>query len=105
VAGHVGVVLDNPDVVRTFLNEARMLDEEHRARVIGARDRYEHAFREAIAAGVAGGEFRADADAKISSIFILSILNAIERWYQPSGPIGREELVDRITDLALSGLE
>ena len=30
VAGHVAVVLDNSDVVRTFLNEARMLDEVHR---------------------------------------------------------------------------
>ncbi len=30
VAGHIDVVLDNRDVVRTFLNEARMLDEEHR---------------------------------------------------------------------------
>jgi AcrR family transcriptional regulator len=104
VAGHVDVVLDNPDVVRTFLNEARMLDDEHRARVIAARDHYEMAFREVIEAGAADGEFRADADPKIASIFILSILNAIERWYQPSGPIGREELVDRITDLALSGL-
>jgi AcrR family transcriptional regulator len=104
VAGHVDVVLDNPDVVRTFLNEARMLDDEHRARVIAARDLYEMAFREVIEAGAADGEFRADADPKIASIFILSILNAIERWYQPSGPIGREELVDRITDLALSGL-
>ena len=45
VAGHVAVVLDNSDVVRTFLNEARMLDEVHRARVIAARDAYEAAFR------------------------------------------------------------
>lgn len=105
ITGHVEVVLDNPDVVRTFLNEARMLDEDHRSRVIAARDHYEKAFREVIAAGAAEGEFRADADPKIASIFVLSILNAIERWYQPSGPIGREELANRVTDWALSGLK
>ena len=44
IAGHVGVVLDNPDVVRTYLNEARMLDAEHRNRVIAARDAYEQSF-------------------------------------------------------------
>jgi AcrR family transcriptional regulator len=104
IAGHVGVVLDNPDVVRTFLNEARMLDEEHRSRVIAARDGYEMAFREVIASGVAAGEFRSEADPKITSILILSILNAIERWYRPSGEIGRDELVDRITDFVLHGL-
>jgi AcrR family transcriptional regulator len=98
------VVLDNPDVVRTFLNEARMLDEDHRSRVIAARDRYEQSFREVIASGVAEGSFRPDTDPKIASIFILSILNAIERWYRPDGAIGRDELVDRLSDFALSGL-
>jgi AcrR family transcriptional regulator len=104
IAGHIDVVLDNPDVVRTFLNEARMLDEDHRSRVIAARDRYEQSFREVIASGVAEGSFRPDTDPKIASIFILSILNAIERWYRPDGAIGRDELVDRLSDFALSGL-
>jgi AcrR family transcriptional regulator len=83
IRGHIDVVLDNLAVSRTFLNEARMLDEEHRARVVGARDRYEAAFRRVIAEGVAEGSFRADLDPKIASIFVLSVLNAIERWYQP----------------------
>jgi AcrR family transcriptional regulator len=104
IAGHIDVVLDNPDVVRTFLNEARMLDEDHRSRVIAARDRYEESFREVIASGVAEGSFRPDTDPKIASIFILSILNAIERWYRPDGAIGRDELVDQLSDFALSGL-
>jgi AcrR family transcriptional regulator len=104
IAGHIDVVLDNPDVVRTFLNEARMLDEEHRARVIAARDRYEQSFRGVIASGVAERSFRPETDPKIASIFILSILNAIERWYRPGGRIGRDELVDRLSDFVLSGL-
>ena len=101
---HVDVVLDNRDVVRTFLNEARMLDAEHRARVIEARDHYEAAFRTVVQEGVETGELRSDLDPKLTSIFVLSILNAIERWYDPSGEIGRDELVDRITDFASSGV-
>jgi AcrR family transcriptional regulator len=104
VAGHVDVVLDNLDIARTFLNEARMLDDEHRSRVIAARDSYEKAFREVTAGGVADGEFREDVDPKIFSILILSILNAVERWYRPNGPLDRRGLVDAIVSTTLSGI-
>ena len=58
VAGHVDVVLDHPDEVRTFLYEAHALDQSHRARVLAARDRYEQAFRTVLEAG-ADGRFAA----------------------------------------------
>ena len=96
VVGHIDVVLDNQDVVRTFLNEARMLDDVHRSRVIAARDNYEQAFRAVIRNGINEGSFRADTDPKLSSIFILSILNAVQRWYKPGGEVGRGELADLI---------
>ena len=84
------------DVVRTFLNEARMLDEVHRARVIDARDAYEAAFRAVAADGVEDGSFGAGTDPKMASIFILSILNAVERWYRSDGALDRAGLVDAI---------
>ena len=104
IAGHVGVVLANPDVVRTFLNEARMLDDAHRRRVIAARDSYEAVFRQVVGAGVSDGSFRPDADPKLSSIFVLSVLNAIERWYRSDGDVGPDELVARLTGFLLAAL-
>ena len=104
VAGHVEVVLDNSDVVRTFLNEARMLDEVHRARVIAARDAYEAAFRAVVADGVEDGTFGAGTDPKMASIFILSILNAVERWYRSDGALDRAGLVDAIVTAATRGI-
>ncbi len=104
VAGHVAVVVDNSDVVRTFLNEARMLDEVHRARVIAARDAYEAAFRAVIADGAEDGTFGAGTDPRIASIFILSILNAVERWYRPDGALDRAGLVDAIVAAATRGI-
>lgn len=98
VAGHVDVVLDHLDEVRTFLNEAGALDEMHRSRVLAARDRYENAFRVVLAeAGVA--------DPKLGAIFLLSILNALERWYRPSGPIDRRQLVEEILRFAMTGVK
>jgi hypothetical protein len=72
--------------------------------VLAARDHYEAGFRAVLEEGIGAGEFRADVEPKTASIFILSVLNAIERWYHPSGEIGREELVDRLTDFVLSGV-
>ena len=104
IAGHIDVVLGHLDVVRTFLNEARMLDSEHRDRVIASRDQYEAAFRQVLAEGRADGSFRPDIDPKTSSIFILSVLNAVERWYRPDGELSRDELVDRLSAFCLGGL-
>lgn len=93
IAGHVDVVVEHIDVARTFLNEARMLDGDHRRRIVDARDHYEAAFRAVIAEGKADGSFGAGVDPKTASIFILSILNAIERWYRPEGELDRDALV------------
>jgi len=103
VEGHVGVVIDNLDVVRTYLNEARALDDVRRARVLAARDRYEGVLREILTEGAADGSFGPDVD-KIDAIFILSVLNALERWYHPDSPVDRESLVRRILRFIEDGL-
>jgi len=104
IRGHVGVVLASQDVVRTFLNEARMLDDTHRSRVIAARDAYEQAFREVLVSGIGERSFREDVDPKIASIFILSILNALERWYRPDGDLDRDALTTSLVQFVESGL-
>jgi AcrR family transcriptional regulator len=104
IAGHVGVILDNVDVARTFLNEARMLDAESRSRIIAARDHYEDAFRRVIREGIDGGVFRGDVSPKTGSIFILSILNAIERWYDPAGDLDRDSLIAELSSFTVTAL-
>jgi AcrR family transcriptional regulator len=104
IAGHVAVVLDHRDEVGTFLNEAAALDDGARLGVLAARDNYEAAFRRVLLEGAADGSFRSDLDAKTGSIFILSILNAIGRWYREDGLVDRDELVDRIVAFSLEGI-
>ncbi len=104
IGGHVDVVLDNVDVARTFLNEARMLDTSHRSRIIDARDNYEEVFRSVIREGRADGSFSAAVGLKTASIFILSVLNAIERWYHPDGELDREALVGELTRFTRAAL-
>lgn len=104
ICGHLDVVLDNLDEARTFLNEARVLEDDHRAPVVMARDRYEAAFRSVLAEGAALGVFTPGLDPRTSAIFILSILNSIDRWYRPDGELDRPALVDRVAGFVLDGL-
>lgn len=96
VAGHVDVVVDHLEEVRTYLNEARFLEADQRRRIVGARDRYEAHFREAIALGITDGSLPWTTEPKLGGIMVLSILNALERWYDPDGEFDRAELVARI---------
>ncbi len=104
ISGHVGVVLGHLDVARTFLNEARALDPEHRTQVIAARDAYEDTLRTILAAGIEDGSFRPGLDPKLEGIFILSILNAIDRWYRADGAITADGLVGELYEFVLAGL-
>ena len=104
ITGHVDVVLDNLAIARTFLNEARMLDETQRKRVTEVRDQYEGTFRKILSLGIEDGSFRNDLDPKTCSIFILSVLNALERWYDPKGRLNREQLVDELVRFAVHAL-
>ncbi len=96
IAGHVEVLLDHSDAAKTFLYEAESLDDDRRSLIIGARDRYEQVFRDVLAAGARDGTFSADLHPKMAAIFILSILNAVERWYTSDGPLDRNGLEQEI---------
>lgn len=104
IVGHIGVIVGNIDVARTFLNEARVLADHYRARVLEARDRYESVFREVLAEGARRGVFRKDIDPALSSIMILSILNALERWYDPAGRVDPESLAKRLYEFVYRAL-
>jgi AcrR family transcriptional regulator len=103
ISGHLDVVADHLDEVRTFLNEADALDDSHRRMVLAVRDEYEEVFRRVLTEGMADGSFRADLDPKLAAIFILSILNAIERWYRPNGRLSRAELVGELLSFVEAG--
>ena len=104
VTGHIDVVLDHLDEARTFLNEARSVEADYRRRVLAARDRYETSLRSLLAAGVGDGSFRPDLDPKLGGIFVLSILNALDRWYDESGEVGRSQLGEEIFGFVMQGL-
>lgn len=104
VAGHIDVVLDHRPEARTYLSETSFLDDPERRRVDEARDRYEHVFVDVIARGRASGAFADDLEPRTAAIYVLSILNTIDRWYDESGRIDRVGLATDVHAFVMRGL-
>ncbi len=104
VRGHITIVVDNIDEARTILNEARFLPPDERTPIVEMRDRYEHAVRTVIERGVSRGEFDRSVDPALAAKHVLSLLNALERWYRPNGELSTDAIADDVFRFALGGL-
>ena len=104
ITGHVEVLIDHRSEARTYLTESFFLDDFERRRIIAARDAYEQVFVDTIAAAKDAGEARPDLDPRLTAIYVLSILNAIERWYDGQGRVSRDNLVEDLTAFVCQGV-
>jgi AcrR family transcriptional regulator len=91
IVAHVGVVTSAQRDAAVFLHEWRFLSADRRAAMAERRDAYESLFRQAIAEGIAAGDFAAT-DPKMAAIAILSALNGIASWYRPDGDQSAAEI-------------
>lgn len=67
------------------------------------RDRYEKYLRELIQEAIDAGEIR-DVDVAMTGRMVLSTLNWMHRWYNPSMPMKPEQIADIYFDLVFNGL-
>lgn len=104
VRGHVRIVTANLDRAATLLNEGRHLPVADRARIVGMRDRYQDTFRQVLASGVANGDFRHGLDVDVTSTFVLSLLNALDRWFDPAGPRPPGAIAEMLDDFIVRGI-
>ena len=71
--------------------------------LVGQRDAYEAAWREAIRQGVADGSIR-PLDVPLATIAILSVCNWFTQWYRPDGPLDVPAIGQEFAGLFLDGL-
>ncbi len=103
VRAHVRLVADNLDEATIFLNEWKFLGEARRASITERRRRYEHLYRQVIEQGIQQGQF-APTDPKMATLLVLSAVNWMPQWYNPSGPLSPDEIADSFSKLVLSGI-
>ncbi len=73
-------------------------------KLIRKRDRYEQAYRNVIAAGIAEGVFR-KCSVKTAAWAILGALNWTAQWFSPKGTITAGEIGDQFADLFIHALK
>jgi TetR/AcrR family transcriptional regulator, cholesterol catabolism regulator len=104
ICGHVHVVIGHLDEARIFLFEARFLPEGDRQKIVAMRDAYEKVYRDTIRAGIGDGTLAPTMDPGMTAIFILSVLNALIRWYRPSGDRTEEEIAAEMWSFISNGI-
>jgi TetR/AcrR family transcriptional regulator, cholesterol catabolism regulator len=88
---HITPLLDRADFVRVFLTQRQFLPQASRRRVGKWSRAIEQIFEAVIRDGARGGEFRADADPRLTTLALLGMANAVAGWY------GREQAsIERI---------
>ncbi len=100
IHAHVAVVTASQRDAAVFLHEWRFLGAARREQIAARRDAYEALFRQAIADGIAAGEF-VPVDAKLTATALLTSLNGIATWFRPDGTLTADEIADQYADLFL----
>jgi AcrR family transcriptional regulator len=104
VRAHVGVVAANLAEATIFLHEWKFLGEARRQKIGERRNHYESLYRRVVEDGIASGEF-APTDPKMATLLVLSAVNWMPQWYNPTGPLSPAQVADSFCELVLRGLE
>jgi TetR/AcrR family transcriptional regulator, cholesterol catabolism regulator len=78
---HITPILDRGDFVRVFLTQRQFLPQASRRRVGKWSRAIEEVFEAVIRDGIRRGEFRADADQRLTTLALLGMANAVAGWY------------------------
>ena len=81
VRAHITPILDRGDFVRVFLTQRQFLPQASRRRVGKWSRAIEELFEAVVRDGIRGGEFRADADPRLTTLALLGMANAVAGWY------------------------
>ena len=100
VRAHIEVLTGDVDEAGVFVHEWLSLGPDRRAAILARRDAYEARFRQHIEDGIAVGVF-AMTDPAVAATTLLSALNGVATWYDPSGRLPAGRVTDHLADLAM----
>lgn len=81
IRAHIAPLLDRSHFVRVFLTQRQFLPTPSRRRIGKFSRAIEAIFEAVIRQGIRSGEFRRDADPRLSALAILGMCNAVAAWY------------------------
>lgn len=103
IHAHVQVVTNNLDAATVYFHEWKFLREPQRNLFLASRREYEQTMRLLVTECVQSGEFRA-VEPKWATILILSPMNWLYHWYDPTGPLSSDEIAEHLIQMLFQGL-
>jgi TetR/AcrR family transcriptional regulator, cholesterol catabolism regulator len=103
VRAHIESMLRDQDQHTVTLSEMRALSEERLAQVISLRDAYEDLVRSVLEHAQAAGVLRQDIPVKYLTLHLLGMMNRVEVWYRPNGPLTPAQIGELLAAIFLSG--
>lgn len=101
---HVEILTENLDAAIIFIRDWRNLTGESLTTFIEKRNIYEEGIREIVQTGIDEGVFN-ETDKKFASLTILSSVNWIVEWYNPTGNLNAGQIADKLSNFILTGLK
>ena len=78
--------------------------DEAREQILEVRDAYEDLLKQIIREGMSQGVFRSELEPRLSSKFLLSIINQLPKWYRSGGKYSATQIIDIYLDTYLNGV-
>jgi len=103
VRAHIVSMLRDQDQHTVTLSEMRALSDERLAQVISLRDAYEDLVRSVLEHAQSAGVLRHDIPVKYLCLHLLGMMNRVEVWYRPNGPLTPGQIGDLFATLFLTG--
>ncbi|NTV65612.1 MAG: TetR/AcrR family transcriptional regulator [Oscillochloris sp.] len=89
--------------ISTAHHELRSLEAEWANEISGYLRDYQHTVQAFIARGVAEGAFQVH-NSQLAGIALLDMINGVNGWYRPDGPLTIEQIAAAYADLAVGHL-
>jgi AcrR family transcriptional regulator len=103
IKNHVEILTQNIHFSTVFIQDWRHLTEPKLTEFRALRDAYEQGMRVIVQEGKNEDIFD-DVDEKFAALTILSTLNWINEWYNPTGKMNAEQIAQKLSDFILGGL-
>jgi len=100
---HIVSMLRDQEKHSATLSEMRALSKDRLAHVIALRDTYEELVRSVLQEGQSAGALRGDIPVKYLRLILLGLVNRVEVWYRPGGPLAPGDLGELLAAIFLNG--
>jgi TetR/AcrR family transcriptional regulator, cholesterol catabolism regulator len=100
---HILVITTHLGGAIVYFDEWKHLTEPRLSEFISRRDSYEKMFQRLIHQGITESTFR-PIDERLATLHVLSAINAVRRWYKPTGRLSDVEVATAVADMVLNGL-